>query len=803
MPGRGGAVILLAVFMLGCILVPTSRNVSAAEPIGNDFWGVVVADGGDNPPSGLQVRAEVDGVVYGTGSTLNTGINTAYAMSTEGDDDATPEKDGIVTGDLMVFWVEGYVCDETYNNWQAGQVIIGIPIPTVTNLDLHYSTVEQPAPLKINEVMPNPSMGDDWIEIYNPTSIAVDLSQYRVEDCEGYAQQLSGAVDPYGFQVVSLIGGDVLANSGQDEIKIAWRDSSGIKAGGNWVPVDRMEYGPDGIGPGDAAPSNGDMVNAQLPPLEISLELVPDGDEANHPNIDYTLASRPESTPGYANTEVQPTIALITPPIGITSVDLNYTIAWTDDDPDDNADIRLFYDVDDQSGGESLIASLPLAEDQDGPGDQYLWGTTGVPAGLYFVKAVISDSITPNFSAYSPGRVSVVHPPSITILEPDGVGDVADSVFNVRWIDSDADSNASITLRYDSDCNFGGEVLIDLVPWSEDPEGIWDAYPWNLDAIPEGQYYVKATIDDGINTPVYSCGPGPLTIVHPPSITILRPDAIGDETHRIYRIEWDDRDADDNATISLWYDTDKTPGGETLIAQVSWGENPDGAAFDSFVWNTTLVPPGYYYIKAIIDDGKSSDSSYSAGRLRIAANDPPEITVLEPSEEREASMTFLITWIDHDEDDNATITLYYDTDRNPGGEIFIAVAPQGSLSDNNTFLWIISDIPEGFYYIKAVITDGMATARSYSTGIVHVVHPQAAGNLNVGDFLLVIIVALAIVISAFLLILYGKRRRKRGVEVGEVKEDRTDNRSDSRTEAIGEQPAQEDTEATPKRPGFE
>ena len=803
MPGRGGAVILLAVFMLGCILVPTSRNVSAAEPIGNDFWGVVVADGGDNPPSGLQVRAEVDGVVYGTGSTLNTGINTAYAMSTEGDDDSTPEKDGIVTGDLMVFWVEGYVCDETYNDWQAGQLIIGIPIPTVTNLDLHYSTSGQPAPLKINEVMPNPSMGDDWIEIYNPTTNAVDLSQYRVEDSEGYTQQLSGAVDPYGFQVVSLIGSDVLANSGQDDIKIAWRDSSGIKAGGNWVAIDRMEYGPGGSGPGDTAPSNGDMVNAQLPPLDVSLELVPDGDETNHPNVDYTLASRPESTPGYTNTEVQPTIALITPPSGITSVDLNYTIAWTDDDPDDNADIRLFYDVDDQPGNESLIATLPLAEDQDGLGDQYLWDTTSVPAGLYFIKAVISDRITPAFSAYSPGRVSMVHPPSITILEPDGVGDVADSVFNVRWIDSDADSNASITLRYDSDCNFGGEVLIGLVPWGEDPDGIWDAYPWNLDAIPEGQYYVKATIDDGINTPVYSCSPGPLTVVHPPSITILKPDAIGDETHRSYRIDWDDRDADDNATISLWYDADKTPGGETLIAQVPWGEDPDGAAFDSYVWNTTLVPPGYYYIKAIIDDSKSSNFSYSAGRLRITANDPPEITVLEPSEEREASKTFLITWIDHDEDDNATITLYYDTDRNPGGEILIGVVPQGALSDNNTFLWIVSDIPEGLYYIRAIITDGIATARSYSTGTVRVVHPRQVGNLNVGDFLLVIIVALAIVISAFFLFLYGRRRRKRSAEVGKVKKNGMEKRIGNENVEIDEPTTQEDGEPTRKRPGFE
>jgi hypothetical protein len=66
----------------------------------------------------------------------------------------------------------------------------------------------------------------------------------------------------------------------------------------------------------------------------------------------------------------------------------------------------------------------------------------------------------------------------------------------------------------------------------------------------------------------------------------------------------------------------------------------------------------------------------------------------------------------------------------------------------------------------------------------------------------VVIVALGIVISAFFLILYGKRRRKRGVEVGKAEEG-SDKESDGGNEAIGEQTAQEDAEATPKRPGFE
>ncbi len=74
---------LVAATLLSCVLIPSLGHVRADEPIANDFWGSVYADG-NNAPNGIPVRAEVDGAVYGSGSTLNIGLATTYLMSTEG-----------------------------------------------------------------------------------------------------------------------------------------------------------------------------------------------------------------------------------------------------------------------------------------------------------------------------------------------------------------------------------------------------------------------------------------------------------------------------------------------------------------------------------------------------------------------------------------------------------------------------------------------------------------------------------------------------------------------------------------------
>ncbi|MFH1147686.1 MAG: PKD domain-containing protein [Pseudomonadota bacterium] len=99
-------------------------------------------------------------------------------------------------------------------------------------------------------------------------------------------------------------------------------------------------------------------------------------------------------------------------------------------------------------------------------------------------------------------------------------------------------------------------------------------------------------------------------------------------------------------------------------------------------------------------------------------NDPPEIGILEPSMDiltREAQVG--ITWEDTDPDSNADISLYYDADNSEQNGTLIADGikedPEGS---GDSFLWDISGMGDGGYYIYGVITDGAASLVSYSSG---------------------------------------------------------------------------------------
>ncbi|MBW2220206.1 MAG: hypothetical protein JRF40_12045, partial [Deltaproteobacteria bacterium] len=75
--------------------------------------------------------------------------------------------------------------------------------------------------------------------------------------------------------------------------------------------------------------------------------------------------------------------------------------------------------------------------------------------------------------------VTVIDSPEITIIEPDGIDDIADESFTISWTDEDPDSNASIALYYDMD-NTGTEEYISQGTYeytdSRDPGG--PVYNW-------------------------------------------------------------------------------------------------------------------------------------------------------------------------------------------------------------------------------------------------------------------------------------------------------------------------------------
>ncbi len=110
--------------------------------------------------------------------------------------------------------------------------------------------------------------------------------------------------------------------------------------------------------------------------------------------------------------------------------------------------------------------------------------------------------------------ISVICPPSISIIEPDGIEDIVDAGFYIQWSDSDPDDSAMISLYFDNDeSGVDGTLIVNGL--NEDPDGPGnDEYLWDTALLTEGAYYVYAVIDDGRNDPVVAYSDGALQVDH-------------------------------------------------------------------------------------------------------------------------------------------------------------------------------------------------------------------------------------------------------------------------------------------------
>jgi hypothetical protein len=101
-----------------------------------------------------------------------------------------------------------------------------------------------------------------------------------------------------------------------------------------------------------------------------------------------------------------------------------------------------------------------------------------------------------NLSSFFVDDNGINDTPTLSFIEPAEDIEVSDANVTLRWDDSDPDSNASITLYYDNDSL--GEDGVEIVGvLEEDDEGEGDLFNWPIAALPNGDYWVYAVIDDG------------------------------------------------------------------------------------------------------------------------------------------------------------------------------------------------------------------------------------------------------------------------------------------------------------------
>ena len=115
-----------------------------------------------------------------------------------------------------------------------------------------------------------------------------------------------------------------------------------------------------------------------------------------------------------------------------------------------------------------------------------------------------------------------------------------------------------------------------------------------------------------------ACSPSLFCLNQPPTMTITSPSAAEEPGSESYTIRWTANDADDEAVVSLYYDRDGTGRDGWLIAHCL----SEGGG--SYVWDTSEVGSGTYYVYGRIDDGRNLVVvSYSTGTVRVVDSIPP------------------------------------------------------------------------------------------------------------------------------------------------------------------------------------
>lgn len=118
---------------------------------------------------------------------------------------------------------------------------------------------------------------------------------------------------------------------------------------------------------------------------------------------------------------IPPTITITQPPDKDVTASGEYLICWEDADPDDNADITLYWDKDknkenntsDTQGREWGVIASGIKEDPEGKGDSYLLDLSTIPSWCpwtryFYVLGKIADPVNPPVYDYGEGKVTII-----------------------------------------------------------------------------------------------------------------------------------------------------------------------------------------------------------------------------------------------------------------------------------------------------------------------------------------------------------------------------------------------------------
>lgn len=158
-----------------------------------------------------------------------------------------------------------------------------------------------------------------------------------------------------------------------------------------------------------------------------------------------------------------------------------------------------------------------------------------------------------------------------------------------------------------------------------------------------------------------------------------------------------------------------------------------------WIMASPLSDNSWYYWRVRAEDDMGAPSNWTALSSFFVNNngydDPPSLTFLEPTADITATGgTVTIHWDDIDPDSNASIALYFNTaSSGSGGTLIVSGLAEDPDSTADSYVWDISSLAPGKYWVYAVLTDGHVTVTTYAPHTVTVIPiERIVDNRDVG-----------------------------------------------------------------------
>jgi hypothetical protein len=293
-------------------------------------------------------------------------------------------------------------------------------------------------------------------------------------------------------------------------------------------------------------------------------------------------------------------------------------------------DVSLVVENGSDPDGDSLsyIFELDLVETFDGSSKQISpniaeqptttqWAVSGlVDNTTYYWRVKASDSIVDSDWVTGSFSVSIVNlPPSVPTVRNPGDSAWVASLMPTLSVNESVDPNGdSINYHFEI---YSDAELTGLLAESVQPVTDW---PLSTQLLNNEWYFWRVRAEDAAGemsdwSPISRFFVDDNGVNDSPSLTFLEPSENIDVTTGVVTLRWADDDPDSSATISLYYDVDSSGADGTLFAQ-GIAEDPDEMG-DVYSWRVATLPPGQYWVYAVIDDGNTTSTVYCTHAINI------------------------------------------------------------------------------------------------------------------------------------------------------------------------------------------